>query len=78
MILKELQRVMSHESGTVIHLPNVCAGAIRGYSKDAANNWRAKNDDNNFLHCTATNAVGCTTKKRDLISSISSIPCFRI
>jgi transposase len=63
-ILKELQRVMSPSSGTVTVFNNVCAGAIRGYSKDAANNWRGKNNDNDFLHCTTTNPVECTTKKK--------------
>jgi hypothetical protein len=45
---------------------NVCAGSIRGYFKDAANNWREKNNDNDFLHCTSTNPVGCTTKRKQI------------
>jgi hypothetical protein len=41
MTLKELQRVMSPASDTII-FNNACVGAIQGYSKDAANNWREK------------------------------------
>jgi hypothetical protein len=26
----------------------------------------AKNNDNNFLHCTSTNPVGCTTKRKQI------------
>jgi hypothetical protein len=26
----------------------------------------AKNDDNNFLHCTSTNPVACTTKRKQI------------
>jgi hypothetical protein len=42
------------------------AGAIRGYSKDAANNWLEKNNNNDCLYCTSMNPVVCTTKRKQI------------
>jgi hypothetical protein len=66
MILKELQRVMSSGSGTVIHLQQCLREhhprLFQGHAKQLAR----KNNDNDFLNCTSTNPVGCTTKRKQI------------
>jgi hypothetical protein len=66
MTLKELQRVMSSGSDTVIHLQQClrgrCPRLFQGRSKQLAR----KNNDNYFLHCMSTNSVGCPAKRKQI------------
>jgi hypothetical protein len=62
--LKELQWVMSPGSGTVLHLQQCLRGCHPRLFQGRDKQLGRKNNDNDFLHCTSTNPVGCTTKRK--------------
>jgi hypothetical protein len=66
MTLKELQRVTSPGSGTVIHLQQCLRGRHPRLFQGRGKRLVRKNNDNNFLHCTSTNPIGCTTKRKQI------------
>jgi hypothetical protein len=70
MTLKELQRMMSPGSGTVIHLQQCLRGRHPRLFQGRGKQLVRKNDDNDFLHCTSIDSVGCTTKRKQIESSI--------
>jgi hypothetical protein len=66
MISNELQRVMSPGSGTVIHLQKCLCGRHPRLFQGRGKQLARENNDNDFLHYTSTNPVGCTTKMKQI------------
>jgi hypothetical protein len=64
--LKELQRIISPGSGTVIHRQQCLRGRHPRWVQWCGKQLARKNNDNDFLHCTSTNPVGCTNKKKQI------------
>jgi hypothetical protein len=66
MVLKELQRVMSSGSGTVIDLQQCLRGHHPRLFQRRGKQLARKNNDDDLLHCTSTNPVGRTTKRKQI------------
>jgi hypothetical protein len=66
MTLKESQRVMSPGSGTASHLQQCLHGRHPRLFQGRGKQLARKNNDNDFIHCTSTNPVGCTTKRKQI------------
>jgi hypothetical protein len=66
MTWKELQQMMSTDSGTVIHLQQYLLGRDPRSFQARGKQLARKNNDNDFLHCRLTNPVGCITEKKQI------------
>jgi hypothetical protein len=64
MTLKKLQRMMSLGSGAVSHLQQCLRGRHPRLFQGCGKQLLQRNNDNDFLHCTSTNPIGCTTKRK--------------